>query len=253
MSELEMLKLLYVEDDKNTRDSLSYYLKKRAGKLVSAGTGEEALRQYEIHKPEILIVDLLLPDMNGMEMIRKVRRIDSDCRIIITSSVEKTDVILKTVDMRIDGYIIKPIDPKMLTEKLEESARMYFKQSKRNKAVKYGGMPIEKRTKEAQIKKQFLDLLKKKAGRGARDVMVSWIGDTVEITAYDAYTTIEKTLAEDIRNYSSIEQFRRLFYNTIIGDIEYLIKDGTKMETKRDAINIYVAKRMDQLVFKCDI
>lgn len=250
MSELEMLKLLYVEDDKNTRDSMSYYLKKRAGKLVAAGTGEEALLQYETHKPELLVVDLLLPDMSGMEVIRKIRGIDSDCRIIITSSVDKTDVILRTVDMGIDGYIIKPIDPQKLTEKLEESARLYFKQSKREKAAKSTEASIDKRTREAQIKKQFLDLLKKKAGRGARDVTVSWIGNIIEITAYDAYTTIEKTMADDIRNYSSIEQFRRLFYNTIMGDIERLIKSVTESEMKNDAMSINVARRMDQLVFR---
>lgn len=73
---------------------------------------------------------------------------------------------------------------------------------------------------------------------------------TIEITAYDAYTTIEKTMADDIRNYSSIEQFRRLFYNTIMGDIERLIKSVTESEMKNDAISINVARRTDQLVFR---
>ena len=59
---LNTLKVLYIEDDKNTRDALSYYLKKRTGKLIIAGMGTDALEQYNIHNPEIIIVDLLLPD-----------------------------------------------------------------------------------------------------------------------------------------------------------------------------------------------
>lgn len=123
---LNTLKVLYIEDDKNTRDALSYYLKKRTGKLIIAGMGTDALEQYNIHNPEIIIVDLLLPDMNGLEVIKEIRKRDAISRIIITSSVEDTEVILKTVDMGIDGYIIKPINPVELTEKLNASAELYY-------------------------------------------------------------------------------------------------------------------------------
>ena len=121
---LNTLKVLYIEDDKNTRDALSYYLKKRTGKLIIAGMGTDALERYNIHNPEIIIVDLLLPDMNGLEVIKEIRKRDAISRIIITSSVEDTEVILKTVDMGIDGYIIKPINPVELTEKLNASAEL---------------------------------------------------------------------------------------------------------------------------------
>ena len=80
---LNTLKVLYIEDDKNTRDALSYYLKKRTGKLIIAGMGTDALEQYNIHNPEIIIVDLLLPDMNGLEVIKEIRENSKKSIIIV--------------------------------------------------------------------------------------------------------------------------------------------------------------------------
>lgn len=246
---LNTLKVLYIEDDKNTRDALSYYLKKRTGKLIIAGMGTDALEQYNIHNPEIIIVDLLLPDMNGLEVIKEIRKRDAISRIIITSSVEDTEVILKTVDMGIDGYIIKPINPVELTEKLNASAELYYLHSSKKNKGSIIGEPEEKRIREAIIKKQILNLIKKKAGRGARDVTVSWIGDTIEIILYDSYTVIEKTLLEDIHNFSSIEHLRGLFYKSIMEDFEGIIMTATEIKVKNENLIIDVRKKTDKLKF----
>ena len=246
---LNTLKVLYIEDDKNTRDALSYYLKKRTGKLIITGTGTDALEQYNIHNPEIIIVDLLLPDMNGLEVIKEIRKRDAISRIIITSSVEDTEVILKTVDMGIDGYIIKPINPVELTEKLNASAELYYLHSSKKNKGNIIGEPEEKRIREAIIKKQILNLIKKKAGRGARDVTVSWIGDTIEIILYDSYTVIEKTLLEDIHNFSSIEHLRGLFYKSIMEDFEGIIMTATEIKVKNENLIIDVRKKTDKLKF----
>ncbi|MDE8733642.1 response regulator [Eubacteriales bacterium DFI.9.88] len=250
MASLNALKLLYIEDDKNTRESLSYYLKKRTGKLISAATGVEALSQYYLHEPELLVVDLLLPDMNGIDVIKEVRQANIDCRIIITSSVEDTDVILKSVDLGIDGYIIKPINPKVLVDKLEASAALYAVHSGRGPSLDASSMSDEKRLKEAAIKKEFLDLIKKKAGRGARDVTVAWLPGTIEIVSYDAYTAIEKTMLGNVRNFSSLEQFRQLFYKTILPDIEEIISRTAACKAELVSARTNVQKQVDKLVFK---
>lgn len=243
MADLKNLKVLYVEDDKSTRDALSYYLKKRTGKLITAATGKEAILQHDIHKPDIMVVDILLPDMNGMDVIEEIRKEDKDCRVVITSSVDEKDVILKAFDYMIDGYIIKPINPKLLVDKLEYTAGIFDGSSAAKECVEFE----EKGVKEAAMKKDFLDILKKKSGRGARDVMVTWLADSVEIIAYDPYTAIEKTLLRDIHNTSMIEQFRELFYKGIQNDIKDMIQQNINARAGDVKIIIDVKKQADKI------
>ena len=151
--------------------------------------------------------------------------------------------------MGIDGYIIKPINPVELTEKLNASAELYYLHSSKKNKGNIIGEPEEKRIREAIIKKQILNLIKKKAGRGARDVTVSWIGDTIEIILYDSYTVIEKTLLEDIHNFSSIEHLRGLFYKSIMEDFEGIIMTATEIKVKNENLIIDVRKKTDKLKF----
>lgn len=70
---LTQLKILYVEDDDDTRENLKQYLRKKAGKVVTAADGAEGLRKYEEEKPDIVIADLLMPGLSGMEMLKRIR------------------------------------------------------------------------------------------------------------------------------------------------------------------------------------
>ena len=95
-----------------------------------------------------------------------------------------------------------------------------------------------------------MDLIKKKAGRGARDVTVTWLPGTIEIVSYDAYTAIEKTMLGNVRNSSSLEQFRQLFYKTILPDIEEILARNSGYKAEPVSIQVNVQKQVDKLVFR---
>ena len=109
MEMLSNLKILCVEDDEFARGEMVSFLKKRAGKVFSAENGEEGIRQYEIHKPDIVIADLLMPGMDGMEMLRKLREEDNKMHAIVVTSVKELDTVLESIDLGVDNYIIKPV------------------------------------------------------------------------------------------------------------------------------------------------
>ncbi|MEL7657356.1 MAG: response regulator, partial [Bacillota bacterium] len=119
MSDLKNLRVLYVEDDEATREALSKFLNRRAGKLHVASDGEEGIRKFNECKPNLLIVDLIMPGMSGLEMIGEIRKQNKECRILITSTINEINTVIEAVDLGIDHYIIKPIDMEDLERKLE--------------------------------------------------------------------------------------------------------------------------------------
>ena len=76
---LSQMKILYVEDDDDTREDLRRYLKKKAGKVITAANGKEGLVKYAEERPDIVIADILLPEMNGMDMLKEIRRAGEMC------------------------------------------------------------------------------------------------------------------------------------------------------------------------------
>ena len=119
---LTQLKILYVEDDDDTRENLKQYLRKKAGKVVTAADGAEGLRKYEEEKPDIVIADLLMPGLSGMEMLKRIRAQGGRCPFIITSSVSETDTIIEAVDLGIVKYVLKPIILDKLLDTLNKVA-----------------------------------------------------------------------------------------------------------------------------------
>lgn len=115
---LHNLRVLYVEDEELTRKEMSKFLRRRIGKLYLAENGKEGLEIYKDQRPDIVIADLVMPTMGGIEMIERIRSMGDTCFIMITSALGDVDSILETVDIGIEKYIIKPIDTDKLVESL---------------------------------------------------------------------------------------------------------------------------------------
>ncbi|MDZ7542785.1 response regulator, partial [Clostridium perfringens] len=115
---LSSLKILYVEDEPITRDYVSRYLKQQAGKVILAVDGNDGIKKFSEFDPDIIITDLALPDMSGIEMMSKIRENKVKCPVIITSALYDSQTILKSIDLKIDKYLVKPIDLNILLETL---------------------------------------------------------------------------------------------------------------------------------------
>ncbi len=104
------ISILFVEDDTQTREEIAAFLQERSFKnIYIAQNGDEGLRQYYLYRPDLILTDLTMPMMDGLEMseIIKQNRIDIPI-ILITSHFEK-EITEKAVDIGIDGYLFKPL------------------------------------------------------------------------------------------------------------------------------------------------
>jgi YesN/AraC family two-component response regulator len=100
--------VLYVEDEYIIRTEVQEMLEKRISKIFVAKDGIEGLEMYNKYLPDIIITDIKMPNMNGIEMVKKIRNKNPNIPIIITSGFEKE--FDKFTEMNITQYIVKPVD-----------------------------------------------------------------------------------------------------------------------------------------------
>lgn len=104
------LSVLYVEDDNGIYKSMLKFLQKFFKIVNGANNGLDALELFERGKYDIVITDLSMPKLNGIEMIKQVKAIDEQQAIIITTAHGGSTFLLEAMKLHIDGYIIKPFD-----------------------------------------------------------------------------------------------------------------------------------------------
>jgi len=110
--------LLYIEDNSGLQKQASKIFKKFFPKVFVGQDGEEGLSLYKQHSPDIIVSDIKMPKMNGLEMAKKIKEIDSDARIIITSAFEEKEYLLESIDIGITKYLKKPIPLNELVDAL---------------------------------------------------------------------------------------------------------------------------------------
>jgi len=116
---LKNLKILFVEDEDLIRDKIVSSLKYIVREVVSASNGIEALEKLQSFTPDLIITDIEMPQMNGIDFIYEVRANNKDICIIVVTAYTSEKYLLQLIDMHIEKYIVKPITLEKLILALE--------------------------------------------------------------------------------------------------------------------------------------
>ena len=111
MGKLNSLTVLFVEDEKELRNALEGAIGDEFAKFIVARDGDDGLKKFKKHKPDIVITDILMPIRDGLEMAKDIKQISRETPIIVLSAFSEKERLLKAIDVGIDKYLIKPIDP----------------------------------------------------------------------------------------------------------------------------------------------
>ncbi len=103
------LKILYAEDNEKIRDSYALVLKRYFKEVIEACDGKEALELYRSHKPDIVLTDINMPELDGLELIRIIRQDDKTTKIIVLSAYSDQEKLMKAIPLGLFAYLVKPI------------------------------------------------------------------------------------------------------------------------------------------------
>ncbi|HZW36354.1 MAG: response regulator transcription factor [Deltaproteobacteria bacterium] len=166
--------ILIVEDDREIRDLLVHYLRKEGFRPVAARDGEEGLAKARSEKPDLILLDILLPKMDGLELLRKIRADREIARIpvaMLTAKGDETDRIVG-LELGADDYIPKPFSPREVVarihailrrsrnppEETEEEGYEYdgLRMDVSRHEVRFKGKPVSLTSKEFRILQALL-------------------------------------------------------------------------------------------------
>lgn len=245
---LKQMKILYAEDDEQAREELVDVLKRRAGKVVAVENGRRGIEAFYEFEPDIIIADLYMPEIDGLEMVKKIREEGYSPSVVITSAVQDVDTIINAIDVGIVKYILKPVDLSELLDVLNTLAEKIFEKKHRTLAA----LPENKKQVEDEIKREFAAFLKTTTGKGPRNVNVFVDSNSIEIVATEVLTVFEKNLLDNFQNIAIIKYAREMFFSVKKDDICKLVERISGRRVSLKDVIISAEKDRNRLIFNIE-
>jgi len=153
-----MAKVLIVEDDSTIRTSVVRALSERGHVVTSSATAMEGLKLAVAEKPDVILLDLGLPDLDGREMLRMLRAV-SQVPVIVVTARRTEDEIVRALDAGADDYVVKPYGASQIDARIRAILRRSGAPDEpRDAAVTVGGLRIDPRSRVASVDGEPLDL-----------------------------------------------------------------------------------------------
>jgi len=156
-------KILIVDDDPDIIEILRYNLSLAGYEVKAASNGKEAIKKAKIFIPEIILLDVMMPEMDGIEACRLIREIPSlsNSRIIFLSARNEDYTQLSAFDAGADDYISKPVKPKILLKKISSIFKRIHKKENKIQLIDLGEIKIDRNKYLVFINKNEIQLPKK--------------------------------------------------------------------------------------------
>ena len=123
-NELSLEKLdytvLYVEDEEPIRERLAKTLAIKFKEVMVASDGEDAFDIFKEKKPDLVITDICMPNVSGLELSRAVKELSPDTPVIITTAYNETNFFIEAIECGINNFILKPVELTMLFRTVDE-------------------------------------------------------------------------------------------------------------------------------------
>ncbi|WP_321468719.1 HD domain-containing phosphohydrolase [Halarcobacter sp.] len=124
LENLKNINILLVEDSLEARDELEIFFRNKVKKLYLASDGQEGYDLYKKYKPDLVLSDIKMPKLDGLEMAKLIREFDKNSKIILITAFNDTDYMYKAIQLHVDNYVIKPIDYNLLLESVLEISKI---------------------------------------------------------------------------------------------------------------------------------
>lgn len=208
------INLMYVEDDVIVNDTITSLLQKLGYTVYNFFNGADAYNYFKDNKIDIVISDIDMPKMNGIELVEKIKKVNSKTPIIFTTAISDEKYLLDSIKLGIDLFMKKPIDCSVLKENVEKVLKPYF-------------LELENEKKEEKIREQAKEIL---------------IAKTVSMISHQWRQPLSKvgSITSKIRVYS---QMNKLTDEILIANLEKIEKENIYLSSTINKFNNLLEKK----------
>lgn len=206
---MKNLKILYIEDEDFIRKNAIEYLNYLSDFVYEAKDGLEGYEQYLQIEPDIIICDIIMPKMNGLELIEKIRLNDIKTQIIVATARIDTEFLIKAVELKLVKYLTKPISEDTLLFSLQEAIKLLETNSSNiinfNNEIKFDllNKTLLKRNELVKLTNKellFLEICLKNTNRAITYKEFEnfiWEGNMTEDALHSVVKSLRKKLPDD--------------------------------------------------------
>ncbi len=211
------INIMYVEDDEFVNNTISDLLRKLNYNVFNFYNGIDAFEYFKDNRIDIVISDIHMPKMNGIELIKKIKSINFKTPVIFTTAMNDEKYLLDSISLKIDRYMKKPIDCKELKENIDEVLLPFI-------------LEEENRKKDELIKQQSKDIL---------------IAKTVSMISHQWKQPLSKigTITSKLRIYS---QLNKLTQERLFENLEKIENENKYLSSTINKFNAILEKRVSE-------
>lgn len=195
-------KILVVDDELKIVQLVRAYLQQAGFSVLTASDGQQALTLFRVEQPALVILDLMLPDIDGLDVAREIRKESSTPIVMLTARAEDADRIAG-LELGADDYVVKPFNPRELVARVRAVLRRTEGLTK-STMIEAGDLAIDLSTHEARLQGRVLDLtpieFKLLATLAEQPERVFSRLQLIEALSGTTYATLNRTIDTHIKN-----------------------------------------------------
>ncbi|EMS73459.1 response regulator transcription factor [Ruminiclostridium cellobioparum] len=150
-------KVLIVDDDRNICELIGLYLQKEGYEVLYAYNGISAVDAFKTHTPSLVVLDIMLPGIDGWQVCREIRKVSSIPIIMLTAKGETFDKVLG-LELGADDYMVKPFEPKELVARIKAVLRRYEHKDVDTQEVVFPNLIVNKSNYTIRLKGNLIEL-----------------------------------------------------------------------------------------------
>ena len=154
------IKILIVEDDESIRDILQAFIQQNGYEVISAADGMAGYDEFVREAPQLVILDIMMPRMNGYDLLTKIREI-SDTPVILLTALGKEQEQARGFDLQADDYIVKPFSHTILIKRIEAVLRRYRRDDPPDDIIRHGAVELRRNSCEIRFRGELIDFTPK--------------------------------------------------------------------------------------------
>jgi len=197
------VKLLLVDDDPDLLYTLEKYLQQAGYTTVLANNGKSAIETFNTEKPDAALIDVMMPELDGFELIKKIRSMSTIPIILLTARSDETDKIVG-LELGADDYVTKPFSPREVVARLKAIMRRSNQKQENPSKITIGKITIDKNTRSVNRENSPIELTKTEF-----DILVTLMESPEQVFTRDqiidrvlgyTYEGFERTIDAHVRN-----------------------------------------------------